>query len=75
MSSGFLRDRKPAALVFGPGLGTDSAAAGFAVDLIRRSAGLVGHIVFDADALTVFSRDPDALFAAARIDKARRVSC
>ncbi len=66
----FLRDRKPAALVFGPGLGTESPAAGFAVDLIGRSAGLVGHIVFDADALTVFSRDPDALFAAAGNDNA-----
>jgi len=62
----FLRDRKPAALVIGPGLGTASQAAGFAVALIGKSAGLVRHIVFDADALTVFSRNPDALFEAAR---------
>ncbi|MBU0582924.1 MAG: NAD(P)H-hydrate dehydratase [Alphaproteobacteria bacterium] len=63
----FLRDRKPASLVMGPGLGTGSQAAGFAFELIGRSGGLVRHIVFDADALTVFARDPGPFFAAASL--------
>ncbi len=62
----FMRERKPAALVLGPGLGIDTAAAGFADDLVRAIAGLVRHMVLDADALTIFSGRPDALFAAAR---------
>ena len=66
----FLRDRKPAALVLGPGLGTTSKAAGFAHELIARSAGLVRHIVFDADALTVFAHDAGAFFRAARLPAA-----
>ena len=66
----FLRERKPAALVFGPGLGLESAAAGFAAELIGAAAGLVKHMVLDADALTVFSHRPAGLFEAARLPDA-----
>jgi hydroxyethylthiazole kinase-like uncharacterized protein yjeF len=62
----FLAERKPGSLVFGPGLGIRGKMADFALDLIAASAGLAGSIVFDADALTVFSRRPDAFFKAAR---------
>jgi hydroxyethylthiazole kinase-like uncharacterized protein yjeF len=66
----FLAERQPAALVFGPGLGTHSKVAGLAPALIAASAGLVRHIVFDADALTVFARQPGSLFDAARMPDA-----
>ncbi len=62
----FIRERRPSALLLGPGLGTETTAASFAHALIGASAALVGHIVFDADALTVFSQDPEAFFQAAR---------
>ena len=52
----WLGERKPAALVFGPGLGLDDKVGDFALELIAASAGLVRHVVFDADALTHLSR-------------------
>ncbi|MEP9390374.1 NAD(P)H-hydrate dehydratase [Mesorhizobium sp. KR9-304] len=52
----WLGDRKPAALVFGPGLGLDDKVGDLALKLIAASAGIVRHIVFDADALTHLSR-------------------
>jgi len=66
----FIRERKPAALVFGPGLGLESAAAGFAGELIGAACGSVRHMVLDADALTLFARNPDGLFADARLPQA-----
>lgn len=63
----FLRERKPSALVFGPGMGLEPAAGDLAIGLITASCGLVGHIVFDADALTVFSRRRDDFLEAARL--------
>ncbi len=67
-----LAERKPSALVCGPGLGVHSAAAALALDLVG-AAGPVEHIVFDADALTLFARDPDAFFAASRADRAPKL--
>ena len=63
----FLSERKPSALVFGPGMGLEPAAGDLAIGLIAASCGLVGHIVFDADALTMFSRRRDDFFEAARL--------
>ena len=60
----FLKERKPAALVFGPGLAVHPKVAAFAIDLIRICTGLVQHIVFDASALTVLAGDAEAFFAA-----------
>jgi len=48
----WLGERKPAALVFGPGLGLGDKVGNLALDLIKASKGLVRHIVLDADALT-----------------------
>ncbi len=62
----FLAERKPAALVFGPGLGTGEKFGEFALKLITASAGLVRHIVFDADAFTLFSSQRDAFFLTSR---------
>ena len=61
----FIDARKPGALVFGPGLGTHDKVGGFALDLIAAARGLVGAIVFDADALTVLAERRDEFFAAA----------
>jgi len=61
----FLEQRKPGALVFGPGAGTDEKAAAFALDLVRAAPGRTGAIVFDADALTIFSRRRKELLKAA----------
>ena len=52
----FLEARKPGALVFGPGAGTTDKTGAFALELISAASGGAGAIVFDADALTVFSR-------------------
>jgi ADP-dependent NAD(P)H-hydrate dehydratase / NAD(P)H-hydrate epimerase len=62
----FLHQREPEALVFGPGLGTHKKVGAFALELIAASAGLVGHIVFDADAITVFAERREAFLKAAR---------
>jgi hydroxyethylthiazole kinase-like uncharacterized protein yjeF len=52
----WLGERKPAALVFGPGLGLGDKVGDLALKLIKASAGLVRHIVLDADALTHLAR-------------------
>jgi len=52
----WLGERKPAALVFGPGLGLGDKVGELALDLIRASKGLVRHMVLDADALTHLAR-------------------
>ncbi len=66
----FLSDRKPKALVFGPGLGITQKVGDVALRLIAAANGIVGGLVFDADAITTFARMPEALFAAARVDGA-----
>lgn len=66
----FLAERKPGALVFGPGLGTHNKVGDFGLQMIASATGIVGGIVCDADAITVFSRIPKEFFAAARIDDA-----
>ncbi|MDW6023117.1 NAD(P)H-hydrate dehydratase [Mesorhizobium sp. BAC0120] len=52
----FLQARKPGALVLGPGFGTNDKASAFALELISAASGYVCAIVFDADALTIFSK-------------------
>jgi hydroxyethylthiazole kinase-like uncharacterized protein yjeF len=64
----FIEARKPGALVFGPGIGTNDKVGTFALDLIAAAAG--SAIVFDADALTVFARRRDEFFERARADGA-----
>ena len=62
----FLDERKPRALVFGPGLGTHEKVGQFALDLIAAATGKVGAIVFDADALTMLAKLRDRAFLAFR---------
>lgn len=62
----FLRDRRPDALVFGPGLDPDAATADFAIGLLGAAAGLPGALVVDASALTSLARQSAAFFTAAR---------
>jgi ADP-dependent NAD(P)H-hydrate dehydratase / NAD(P)H-hydrate epimerase len=69
----FLRQREPEALVFGPGLGTHKKVGAFALELIGASPGLVEHIVFDADAITVFAERREAFLKAARKPGAPRL--
>ena len=64
--SEYLSHRKPGALVFGPGLGTHDKVGGFALELIAAARGLVGAIVFDADALTVLAGRREAFVRAAQ---------
>ena len=52
----WLAERKPAALVFGPGIGLEDRIGDLALELLEASAGIVRHVVFDADALTHLSR-------------------
>lgn len=54
--AGWLAERKPGALVFGPGAGLQESVGDFALKLVEASAGVVPHIVLDADALTHLSR-------------------
>lgn len=60
----WLAERNPAALVFGPGLGLNEKVGEFALKLVAACAGIVRHIVFDADALTHLSRRREAFFEA-----------
>ncbi len=63
---GFLRDRRPQALVYGPGLGAQEAVATFALEMLAALGGTVKTLVLDADALSQMARHASALFAAAR---------
>jgi hydroxyethylthiazole kinase-like uncharacterized protein yjeF len=70
-AAAFIEARKPDAFVFGPAIGTTDEVGAFALDLIGAAAG--GAIVFDADALTVFSRRREAFFQRAHADGAPRL--
>lgn len=69
----FLADRRPAAMVFGPGLDPKPKVGQFLVELIGRlDASTV--VVVDASALTSLASDPQPLFEAMqRLDGARLV--
>jgi ADP-dependent NAD(P)H-hydrate dehydratase / NAD(P)H-hydrate epimerase len=67
-AAAFIEARKPDAFVFGPAIGTTDEVGAFALDLIRAAAG--SAIVFDADALTVFSRRREEFFERVREDGA-----
>jgi hydroxyethylthiazole kinase-like uncharacterized protein yjeF len=62
--AGWLDERKPAALVFGPGLGLQDAVGDFGLGVIRAATRLVEHVVLDADGLTHLARRRDAFFEA-----------
>ena len=69
----WLSERKPGALVLGPGIGLQDSVGDYVLKLIAASAGLVRHIVLDADALTHLSRRRDEFFRAFRKQNAPQV--
>lgn len=63
---GFIADRQPRALVFGPGLGTHAKVGRFAIEMLEALVNVELSLVFDADAITGFAAQPDTAFAALR---------
>ena len=55
--------------------GCRTSVGDFALKLIAASAGIVRHIVFDADALTHLSRRRDEFLSSLPRRRARRNSC
>ncbi len=63
----FLAERKPGALVLGPGFGIGEETAGLALALIAAAGGIAEGLVFDADAITSLAGERAAfLFEAQR---------
>ncbi len=63
----FLADRRPSALVYGPGLSPDAATAALLVALVERLAGPGCGLVVDASAITALAgAHAEAFFAATR---------
>ena len=60
----FLADRRPSALVLGPGFGVGEKARDFALAALAAGNGMKG-LVLDADGITSFKDRPQALFEAA----------
>lgn len=69
----FLRRRKVAAAVIGPGFGVGAKLAETVTALLAMRDGAAATLVLDADALTAFRDDPQRLFAAIRAEKAPNV--
>ena len=59
-------ERKPQALVFGPGLGPHDKVGRFALDLLAAVRRRAATMVIDADGLTSLAQQPRRLFEAAR---------
>lgn len=63
----FLAERRPNALVYGPGLSPDASTAALAVTLVERLAGTGCALVVDASAITALAgAHAEAFFAAAK---------
>ncbi|MGE0499732.1 MAG: NAD(P)H-hydrate dehydratase [Rhizobiaceae bacterium] len=62
----FLNERKPAALVYGPGLEPLDKTARFLTDLLGAVSYRPATVVVDASALTALAEAPEAFFAALR---------
>jgi len=61
----FLEERKPGALVLGPGLPASGGTAALAIDLLAHFDNASPALVLDASALTAFAGQPEILFDAA----------
>ncbi len=66
----FLAERRPRALVFGPGLGPQVEVGRFLIDLLPVAHEHCGGIVIDADGLTSASKQLDDFVAAATSERA-----
>lgn len=60
----FLDARKPAVLVYGPGLSPEPEVGRFALELMGHAHGRFGTLVLDADGITSLSRQRAAFFEA-----------
>ncbi|MCX7305525.1 MAG: NAD(P)H-hydrate dehydratase [Hyphomicrobiales bacterium] len=69
----WLGERRPAAMVVGPGLGLSGKAGDLVLKLVKASAGVVRHVVLDADALTHLSQKRAAFLKAFRAKGAAEV--
>jgi len=58
----YLAERKPQAMVFGPGLGPHEKVGRFALDLLAATAGAPKTLVIDADGLTSLAKQRDDFF-------------
>ncbi|HWK66512.1 MAG TPA: NAD(P)H-hydrate dehydratase [Rhizobiaceae bacterium] len=65
---GFLRERRPDALVFGPGLSGGPETGALLIDMLAAMREHLKAIVLDASALTSLVRQADAFFAIATRD-------
>jgi hydroxyethylthiazole kinase-like uncharacterized protein yjeF len=65
----FLNERRPGALVYGPGLGADEKVGRFLMDLLPSAADCRG-IVIDADGLTSLSKQLDGFLTAVQTNDA-----
>lgn len=62
---GFLKERRPDALVFGPGLAPGPETGAFGIDMLAAATEFPRGVVIDASALTSLARQAEAFFAAA----------
>jgi hydroxyethylthiazole kinase-like uncharacterized protein yjeF len=71
----FVRDRKVRSLVIGPGFGVGKRARDMVVEVLGAPAEEANGraLVVDADAITSFKDEPEALFAACEASKAQAV--
>ncbi len=69
----FLAERKPRALVLGPGLGVGAQIGDFILQVLGAARGGVTGIVLDADAISVLARRTEEFFAATRAKDAPAV--
>ncbi|MGI6853237.1 NAD(P)H-hydrate dehydratase [Mesorhizobium sp. 1B3] len=58
----FLRERRPDALVYGPGLGGGPETGALLIDMLTEARDYLQAIVLDASALTSLARQADAFF-------------
>ncbi len=75
--SAFVGERQPAAAVLGPGFGVGEKCRAFALALLASNRDRPEHemkgVVLDADAITSFRNEPEALFQAAGEERAPTV--
>jgi ADP-dependent NAD(P)H-hydrate dehydratase / NAD(P)H-hydrate epimerase len=69
----FSQERKPSSYVVGPGFGVGQLVREFVLSILRERETSCRGLVVDADAITSFAKEPEALFEAAKADGAPSV--
>ncbi len=65
-AAAFVDERRPGAIVLGPGFGAGEGTAALALRLLEAGRGIVRALVFDADAITALAKSAEELAAASR---------